>query len=559
MLKQLSIRNFVLIDRLDIEFEAGMCALTGETGAGKSIVLDALGLALGARAESANVRVGAKQADITAEFEVGNNAAAKAWLAAQAEPDADNVVLRRVIDAAGKSRAQINGRPASVTEMRELGATLLELHAQHEHQALLRGVTQRGLLDRFAGAEGTLAVVQSAHRSAAQARAALAHAQSAAETIAKERAALEADLQELRAAKPSDEEWSALTLEQTRLSHSKELLQTVESSRAAIADDDGIGESLAQLMSAVTAAERIDPALAEARQLIESASVQLDEAAQTLRHYAAKLNIDPERLQSTESRLSALFMLARKLRVRPEDLPSHWQSLEEKLQQLAAAQDIAALAREAERAQSALQSEAAKLTALRTKAATTLAEAATAELPDLALPNAAFSITLAPLATIESTGAETVEFAFRSHASLPFAPLAKVASGGELARVSLAILVVCGDAAAVPTLVFDEVDVGVGGRVAAQVGRKLQTLASGAGAATARQVLCVTHMPQVAAHADHHFTVSRDNAQSPTTHVNVLGKKERLAEIARMLAGHEVGAATEKMAKELLATSARAS
>ncbi|HPT57408.1 MAG TPA: AAA family ATPase, partial [Casimicrobium sp.] len=291
MLKQLSIRNFVLIDRLDIEFEAGMCALTGETGAGKSIVLDALGLALGARAESANVRVGAKQADITAEFEVGNNAAAKAWLAAQAEPDADNVVLRRVIDAAGKSRAQINGRPASVTEMRELGATLLELHAQHEHQALLRGVTQRGLLDRFAGAEGALADVQSAHRNAAQARAALAHAQSAAETIAKERSALEADLQELRAAKPSAEEWSALTLEQTRLSHSKELLQTVESSRAAIADDDGIGESLAQLMSAVTAAERIDPALAEARQLIESASVQLDEAAQTLRHYAGKLNI----------------------------------------------------------------------------------------------------------------------------------------------------------------------------------------------------------------------------------------------------------------------------
>ena len=168
MLKQLSIRNFVLIDRLDIEFEAGMCALTGETGAGKSIVLDALGLALGARAESANVRVGAKQADITAEFEVGNNAAAKAWLAAQAEPDADNVVLRRVIDAAGKSRAQINGRPASVTEMRELGATLLELHAQHEHQALLRGATQRGLLDRFAGAEGALSEVQSAHRSAAQ-------------------------------------------------------------------------------------------------------------------------------------------------------------------------------------------------------------------------------------------------------------------------------------------------------------------------------------------------------------------------------------------------------
>ncbi len=559
MLKQLTIRNFVLIDRLDIEFENGMCALTGETGAGKSIVLDALGLALGARAESANVRVGAKQADITAEFEVGANAAAKAWLAAQAEPDADHVVLRRVIDAAGKSRAQINGRPASVAEMRELGATLLELHAQHEHQALLRGTTQRGLLDRFAGAEDAIAEVQTAHRNAALAQAALAHAQSAAETIAKERAVLETDLQELRAAKPNAEEWSALTQEQTRLSHSKELLQTVESSRAAIADDDGIAESIAQLMSAVTAAERIDPALAEAKQLIESASVQLDEAAQTLRHYAGKLNIDPERLHETESRLSSLFMLARKMRVRPEDLPAHWQSLEEKLQQLAAAQDIAALARESERTHATLHAAAARLTALRTKAAITLTTAATTELPDLALPNAAFSITLTPLTAIESTGAEAVEFGFRSHPSLPFAPLAKVASGGELARVSLAILVVCGDAAAVPTLVFDEVDVGVGGRVAAQVGRKLQTLASATSGGRGRQVLCVTHMPQVAAHADHHFTVSRDNAQSPTTYVNVLGKKERLVEIARMLAGHEMGAATEKMAKELLATSARAS
>jgi DNA repair protein RecN (Recombination protein N) len=551
VLKQLSIRNFVLIDRLDIEFETGMIALTGETGAGKSIVLDALGLALGARAESAVVRAGQKQADITAEFDVGGNTAARAWLATQAEPDSDNVVLRRVIDAAGKSRAQINGRPASVAEMRELGATLLELHAQHEHQALLRGVTQRQLLDRFAGTETEADAVHTAYRRAAQARDALAHARVAAEAIARERAALESDLQDLRAAKPDASEWSALTQEQSRLSHSKELLQTAESTREAIVDDGGVGESVAQLASALAASERIDPALAEARQLLELASVQLDEAAQSLRHYAGKLNLDPERLHEAEARLSMLFALARKLRVRPEELQSHWQATEDKLAQLTAAQDIAALEREVASTQSALQEAAAKLSALRSKAAKQLSTAATAELPDLALPNAAFAVTLTPNAQIESTGAESVEFAFRSHASLPFAPLAKVASGGELARVSLAILVVCGDAAAVPTLVFDEVDVGVGGRVAAQVGRKLQTLAAN------RQVLCVTHMPQVAAHADHHFTVSRDNSQSPTTQVDSLDKKARLIEIARMLAGHEVGAATEKMAKELIATSAR--
>ncbi len=551
MLKQLSIRNFVLIDRLDIEFDTGMIALTGETGAGKSIVLDALGLALGARADSAAVRVGEKQADITAEFEVSTNVAARAWLATQAEPDADNVVLRRVIDAAGKSRAQINGRPASVTEMRELGATLLELHAQHEHQALLRGATQRELLDRYAAAEDDARAVQAAFRGASTARDTLTHARTAAATIARERTALETDLVELRSAKPNAAEWDALSVEQSRLSHSKELLEAVEATRATIADDDGVSESVAQLASGLVAAERIDPVLTEARQLIESAGVQLDEAAQWLRLYASKLSLDPERLQQTEARLSLLFSLARKLRVRPEELQAHWHSTEEKLAQLTASQDINALERDVAAAQAALAAAASILSMKRTAAAKKLSAAATSELPDLALPNASFNITLTPHATIEAHGAESIEFAFRSHASLPFAPIAKVASGGELARLSLAILVVCGDAAAVPTLVFDEVDVGVGGRVAAQVGRKLQTLAG------TRQVLCVTHMPQVAAHADHHFTVSRDNALSPTTNVNALNKKARMVEIARMLGGHEVGAATEKLAKELLETSRR--
>ncbi len=551
MLKQLSIRNFVLIDRLDIEFESGMIALTGETGAGKSIVLDALGLALGARADSAAVRVGEKQADITAEFEVTGNASARAWLAAQAEPDADNVVLRRVIDAAGKSRAQINGRPASVTEMRELGATLLELHAQHEHQALLRGATQRELLDCYAGAEDDARVVQLAFRSARQARDTLTHARIAVASIARERAALETDLVELRAAKPNAAEWDALSKEQSRLSHSNELLEAVETARATIADDDGVSESVTQLASSLATAERIDPVLSEARQLIESAGVQLDEAAQWLRQYAGKLNLEPERLQQIEARLSSLFSLARKLRVRPEELEAHWQTTEAKLAQLTASQDIAALERDVAAASAALSAAAAILSAKRAAAAKNLATAATAELPDLALPNASFNVALMPHTEIESSGAESIEFAFRSHSSLPFAPIAKVASGGELARLSLAILVVCGDAASVPTLVFDEVDVGVGGRVAAQVGRKLQTLAG------KRQVLCVTHMPQVAAHADHHFTVSRDNALSPTTNVTALNKKGRLSEIARMLGGHEVGSATEKLAKELLETSRR--
>ncbi len=554
MLRQLSIRNFVLIDRLDIEFDRGMIALTGETGAGKSIVLDALGLALGARADSGSVRVGEKQADITAEFDLAKNKAARAWLAAQDEPDAENVVLRRVIDAAGKSRALINGRPASVAELRDLGALLLELHAQHEHQALMKSATQRDLLDRYAGALNEASAVRVAHQASVAARRALIEAKNASEVIARERAVLEAEVKELREAKPNAEEWTALSQEQSRLSHAKELLQTAEAARAALVDDDGLAEKLAQLASSLAHAERIDPGLAEARQLIESANVQLDEATQSLRTYIGKLNLDPQRLQETESRVSALFTLARKVRVRPEALQTHWETTETKLSELKASQDIAALEKAAEVADRELESSAKALTTKREAAAKKLNKSVTAELPDLAMVNASFAAQLTPLTSIESTGAESIEFVFRSHASLPFAPLAKVASGGELARLSLAILVVCGDAASVPTLVFDEVDVGVGGKVAAQVGRKLQTLAN---ETSARQILCVTHMPQVAAHADHHFTVSRDNSTSPTTSVNALDKKARVAEVARMLGGHEVGSATEKLAKELIALSGR--
>ncbi len=531
-----------------------MIALTGETGAGKSIVLDALGLALGARADSASVRVGEKQADITAEFDLQNNAAARAWLASQDEPDAENVVLRRVIDAAGKSRALINGRPASVAELRDIGGLLLELHAQHEHQALMRANTQRELLDRFANAQNEAAAVREAHKRSLLAQRALTEAKNASEVIARERAVLETEVSELREAKPSAEEWSALSIEQSRLSHAKELLQTAEAARTAIADDDGLAEQLAQLTGTLVQSERLDANLSEARQLIESANVQLDEAAQSLRAYVSKLNLDPERLQETESRISLLFAIARKLRVRPEALEAHWKSAEEKLTQLKASQDIAALEKAVEVADRELEVAAKSLTKKRVAAAKKLNAAVTAGLPDLAMANAAFAAQLSTLSSIEATGAESIEFAFRSHASLPFAPLAKVASGGELARLSLAILVVCGDAASVPTLVFDEVDVGVGGKVAAQVGRKLQTLAD---EMLGRQVLCVTHMPQVAAHADHHFTVSRDNSTSPTTSVNALDKKARVAEVARMLGGHEVGSATEKLAKELIASSGR--
>ncbi len=551
MLRQLSIRNFVLIDRLDLEFEPGLIALTGETGAGKSIVLDALGLALGARADSAAVRQGERQAEITVEFALDADHPARSWLTEQGEADSEQIILRRLIDAQGRSRAQINGRPATASELRELGSLLIELHAQHEQQALLSAATQRAWLDRYAGALEEARAVRQAYQGWREAEAALVRAREQAHSVTRERERLLERLELLRELRPSVTEWTELSAEQSRLSHARELIQAVEASHAALEDEDGLGERLSRVGHALAQAERFDPKLGEARQLIEAAGLQLAEAGSALRSYRARLELDPERLAAVEARLSSLFAAARRLRVRPEELESLWHEEEAKLSALEAGQDIERLEQQAEVARQNLAQAAARLSDKRCKAAQALAEAVQAGLPDLALEHAEFRVHLSPLASIESHGAEAIEFQFRSHTSLAFAPLARVASGGELARLALAILVAIGDRGAVPTLIFDEVDVGVGGRVAAQVGRRLQSLAQG------RQVLTVTHMPQVAAHADHHLKVLRDNSSSPTTRISELHAKARVEEIARMLGGHEVTAVTEKLARELLASSQR--
>lgn len=564
MLRQLSIRNFVLIDRLDIEFGPGLTALTGETGAGKSIVLDALGLVLGARADPSAVRVGERQAEITAEFEFMPKGPVAEWLRAQGETAEDgSVILRRVVDAGGRSRAQINGRPATAGELRELGRHLLELHAQHEQQALLETSAQRALVDRAANALPLVDQVREAHAAWREARQRLDRALAEHEAIERERRAIESDLESLRTLAPGAEEWSSLTAEQARLSHARELAESAANAHAALGGDEALIEQLDGLGARLRQVARFDERLLEGCARIDAARAELAEAEQFLRHYASRIDLDPDRLAEVDARMSALFTLSRRLKTRPEALAEHWQTLEARAGELAAAQDVARLEAAYEEARRVLASAAARLSERRAAAAPAYAERVNRDLDALALGRAAIEVRLEPEADFAAHGAERVEIFFRSHPSLPFAPLAKVASGGELARLSLALLVALGDASthvsgsapagvdSGPVLIFDEVDVGVGGKVAAQVGRRLQQLAS------ARQVIAVTHMPQVAAHADRHLLVSRDNASSPSTRIHLLDEAARVEEVARMLGGHEHTEATRQLASDLLRTSAR--
>ena len=550
MLRQLSIRNFLLIDRLDIEFDAGLTALTGETGAGKSIVLDALGLALGARAEAGCVRAGARQADITAEFIVPPGYPVAEQLGEYGDEADGALILRRTIDAGGRSRSQINGRPVTLAEVRAMAALLLEIHAQHEHQALLVSANQRDWLDRFAGATALALDVQARYRAWREADERWARAQTDQERLLREREALAAELVELRALSPSASEWEALASEQTRLAHARELLETVAAAEAALTDDDGLLDQTAAIAQRLQSMSRLDARLVEPIERLQAALAELGEAQHGLRAYRSRLSIDPERLAEVEERLAALHAAARRLKVRPESLEQAWREREARLVTLAADTDLACLEAERDERWAAFISATLRLTEARRVGAGDLSAKVTADLPELALATAEFEVALVQTEP-GVYGGEQVEFRFRSHPSLPLAPLSKVASGGELARLALAILVACGDRAGAPTLIFDEVDVGVGGRVAAQVGRRLQTLAS------SRQVLAVTHMPQVAAHADHHLQVSRDNERTPTTSVRVLEGAERDREIARMLAGHEEGPATLRLARQLLRESGR--
>jgi DNA repair protein RecN (Recombination protein N) len=557
MLRHLSIRDFVIVAALDLEFDSGFTVFSGETGAGKSILIDALALTLGARADAGVVRTGQARADITAGFATHDQVAR--WLddqalAADANGDGDGhdertVMLRRVVDANGRSRAFINGTPATLAQLREVGEMLVDIHGQHAHQLLMRPDAQRELLDTHAGLAAATAGVTRAYRAWRDAAHALELAQTRDRELQLERERLAWQLAEFDKLAPQPGEWEEIGAEHRRLSHSANLIEGVRGALDALSESDGA--MIAQLSSIVSKLRDladIDPALTDTLASLEPAEIQLQEAAYSLTHYAQKLELDPARLAQVESRLDALHSLARKFRLQPETLPEEHEARRAQLAALDAAADLDALRAAEAKAKDAYMTEAKQLSKARAKAAQALGAAVTAGMQELSMAGGSFEAALVPLAVGGPQGLEQIEFRVAGHAGVPLRPLAKVASGGELARISLALAVIASTASLTPTLIFDEVDTGIGGGVAEVVGRLLHQLGRD------RQVLCVTHLPQVAARGDHHFQVAKrgDTNGGTVSTVTPLDKASRVEEVARMLGGLEITATTRKHAKEML-------
>lgn len=549
MLRTLSIRDFVIVDSIELEFSPGFTVFTGETGAGKSILIDALALTLGGRGDGSAVREGAAKADITAEFSTG--AKIDAWLDEHEFGNEDGVVLlRRVIDNAGRSKAFINGITATAAQLRELGEMLVDIHGQHAHQSLLKTDAQRVLLDSQAGLQEDAKAVAAAHKAWRTLAKQLEEFEANAKNVLLERERLEWQVGELEklAAKPG--EWTEVSNEHSRLSHAASLIEGAQEALNAISESDSnpMLSQLSVLTQKLSKLADIDSGLKPVVDALEPARIQLQEAVYSLNDYLSRVELDPERLHEVEARLDALHSTARKFHVAPEDLPQEYAALSSQLQQLAGATDLDALRAQEEKLKAAYMAAAKKLSAARAGAATTLSQAVTAAMQELSMAGGRFEVALNPCEPA-SYGLEQVEFMVAGHAGTSLRPLAKVASGGELARISLAISVITSSATATPTLIFDEVDSGIGGGVAEVVGRLLKRLGHD------RQVLCVTHLPQVASQANQHFQVSKRNAGGRTlSSIDALDAKERIEEIARMLGGLEITATTRKHARELLAS-----
>ena len=550
MLLQLSIRDFVIVQELELEFQAGFTALTGETGAGKSILIDALALALGGRADADQVRSGAERAEVSAEFSIQTLPLLQQWLVqSELQGDPGQLLLRRVVDRNGRSRALINGHVATVAQLREVGAQLLDIHGQHAHQSLLRAAAQREMLD--ARGELTELCAQTgqawrAWRKLVDQRE-LAETQAAARAVELERISWQA--QELERLAPEPGEWERVGEEQTRLAHAAGLMQAAQSAAESIAEGDGAALSLlAGALSSLREMAEIDRGLAEMVSLIEAAEVNLQEAAQSLRRYADRVELDPSRLSTVEQRLDALHAAARRFRTRPEALPALLAETRQQLSALEAASDAQAMQQQELAAQQHYAALAQRLSLGRAKAASKFAREVSAAMKELALGGGRFEVALQPIDGGGAQGSEAVEFLVSANPGVEPRSLAKVASGGELSRISLAIQVIASAASAVPSMIFDEVDAGIGGAVAEVVGRKLSQLAR------SRQVLCVTHLPQVAALADQQWSVSKsgDGGRVQST-VTPLEATARVEEIARMLGGVDITPTTRKHAKEMLA------
>jgi DNA repair protein RecN (Recombination protein N) len=549
MLKFLAIRDFVIVSSLELDFSAGFTALTGETGAGKSILVDALSLALGERGDVSMVRNGCERAEIAAEFDVSALPNLQAWLREQElEGDAGVCLLRRVLDAGGRSRGFINGRSATLQQLREAGDQLLDIHGQHAHQSLVRADAQRVLLDGYAGMAGSAEQAAALYHDWQTLHRRRISLSENAEVVAAERELLQFQRNEMEGLGFNVAEWNALQEDYARLAHAASLLKTAAFGIETLSESDTA--CLAQL-NALTARLRDgvehDASLGETLRMLESAQAELQEAVYALRHYQQRLDTDPQRLREQEQRIQSVMDAARKYRVAPEQLDVALQRIVARLAELGDDADLAELEQQEKSAQQSYLAAAQKLTAARKKAAGKLAREITAAMQTLAMQGGSFAVALLPLAESSAYGLETIEFQVAANPGVPARSLAKVASGGELSRISLAIQVATSQVASVPTLIFDEVDSGIGGRVAEIVGHLLKKLGN------SYQVLCVTHLPQVAAAADQQWQVSKAVENGVTlSHIAVLDGEQRVEEIARMLGGVKITETTRKHAAEML-------
>ena len=547
MLRALEIRDFVIVESASLELEPGFSVLTGETGAGKSILVDAIELLVGARAESGVVREGSERAELSAEFDFEEHRQAASWVEAnELNGDPGQVILRRTIDRSGRTRCFINGHSATLAQLRELGELLVDIHGQHAHQSLLRGAAQRDLVDAHADAAPLARQTADAFRDWKRLERLAEEAQKSFAAREAERSEIAEKTAELKKLALREGEWELLSAEHARLAHGSSLLAGAQSALEALTEAEGA--ALAQLSAVATRLRSLsehDSRLETVVDLLESAEAQAGEAVRELRHYAERVELDPEALRQTEARIEALHAAARKHRVRPGELGARLAQLETRRAELELAVDPEALTREVASSLRKFTDLARQLSAKRAAAAQALSKSVTTAMQQLAMAGGRFSVSLRPLDEPAAGGAEEVEFEVASHPSLPLRPLAKVASGGELSRISLAIQMVAAKASPVATLVFDEVDSGIGGAVADTIGGSLARLGR------QRQVLCVTHLPQVAARANQHYLVDKAATRSRLgVRVSRLDRPGRVAELARMLGGAESTA--RKHAAELL-------
>ncbi|MBY0578312.1 MAG: DNA repair protein RecN [Burkholderiales bacterium] len=543
MLLRLGIQDFVIVERMEIEFGPGFTVFTGETGAGKSILVDALALALGERGDASIVRQGAGRAEIEAEFSVSPGFCG--WLRENdLEGDEGSCLLRRIVDASGRSRSYVNGRSVTLQQLREAAEFLVDIHGQHAHQSLLKGARQQEMLDVLAGAERLASDVSTAYRQWSSLRKARRQFEENRAEIDAQRETLTWQVNELSHLAFDLPEWEETLHEQGRLAHAASLMEGARYALDALSEaDDSCLSRLGSVDSRLASLEGYDAEISQIRPLIDSAHIQVAEAVHSLRHYVDRLDLDPGRLQALEARIDAVHSASRKYRVPPQELPSLLEKAKSRLSELNEAGDIDALLEKEGDARKIYEDLALKLSASRREMAARLSVEVTDSMRQLSMTGGTFEVSLEALPEGDAHGMEKVEFLVAANPGTPLKPLAKVASGGELSRISLAIQVMGLRAQRVPTLIFDEVDVGIGGGVAEIVGRLLFRLGKG------RQVLCVTHLPQVASCADSQFSVSKESGRSRIRHLDEEGRVE---EIARMLGGVEITETTRDHAREML-------